>query len=287
MYDLKRLFNNTDVLETIPKSELTQIDSLLKKSIDKNYQHSGCWQIDLINIFGKELVLELLDDIDHYNYSKYKDYLGVETKNHLDIGSGSGKTPLLIHKKHADLTIKCVDVSTNYLSQEAKAILSKTKKITFSCYEKGSNLPYPDSKMGSASLFYVLHHCHPIDNVIRLLNEVHRVLIKDGFLIVIDEPIRNSNHKRLKEQIDIAVNSLLFDQELSLDIIGENISKDSFRTFENKPDQHPGFSDLNFFANDELQSFFTETGFKLIEYIEPNNWNWIFDRAIYILNKQD
>ena len=254
MAELKSFLQKNNLTERISQNEM--------RILQKYWKGEGSeinWYQELFNNLGKDGVLDFFQDCIQSDFQLYKDY--IKSGPHLDIGSGSGICPLYI-RNNKDINVHCLDIYEGDSTDEVKLAIENDTKFSFAYYKAGTDFPFESNEMQSASLFYVLHHCQNEGEVIQLLKETHRVLVDDGLLIVTEEPVSDESHRERKKEIDIAANSIFYTDGFS---------------------QENGFDVFCFYSEAQLESFFTSCGFKIITQMNPDSWDWIVDRKMYIL----
>jgi ubiquinone/menaquinone biosynthesis C-methylase UbiE len=217
------------------------------------------WYTQFFESLGKEGTTKLLSDVNESNFRVYKDFLG--KRRHMDIGSGTGLTSLLIHEK-SRLPVEMIDVHDGDITDNVKSAIGKDFRFTL--YHSGESLPFEDGTFDSASFFYVLHHCETRDVSLKLLKEVYRVLQNGSFLIVIDEPVSSPEDRERLNNLDAIINSYY-----------------ASSGFENGT----GFDVANFYTKDELEKQFVNAGFTIYKCRNDLEWSWILPRSLYILKK--
>ena len=254
MAELESFLQKNNLTDKVSQNEM--------KILQKHWKGEGSeinWYQELFNNLGKEGTLDFFQDCIQSDFQFYKDY--IQSGPHLDIGSGSGIGPLYI-RKTKDIDVHCLDIYEGDLTEEVKLAIEDDPQFSFSYYQAGTDFPFESNEMQSASLFYVLHHCQDQGQVIQLLKETHRVLMDDGLLIVTEEPASDASHRERKRQVDIAANSVFY--------------TDGFL-------QENGFDVSCFYSELQLRDFFARCGFQMVTQMNPDSWDWIIDRKMYIL----
>lgn len=222
------------------------------------------WYYEFFQNVGKTGVLEFFKNANESDFQLYSKALAVNGGTHLDIGSGSAITPLLIRHKRPSLKVFCVDVYDKDLSDDARLAFRTDPSFSFQCYAAGSALPFQSGQMDSASLFYVLHHCQDRNQALALLKEIHRILKTHGKLIVIEEPVLNEEDRIRRKDIDKAANMVFYEKGFK---------------------QEDGFDVSDFFYEYELSDLFQKANLQVIERTPILNWSWITQRVLYIIRK--
>jgi ubiquinone/menaquinone biosynthesis C-methylase UbiE len=183
----------------------------------------------------------------------------------LDIGTGDGKTALMI-REISGIEVDMVDLYDDSLSEEVRERLREDPQFNHTVYDAGSALPFPAGCFGSASLFYVLHHCPTSDDAVQLLKESRRVLDSNGRLIVLEEVVENEEDNDYLLQMDLELSKVFYPALFS----GDGDSYRPPRFFR----EYGGMS--------ELTGLFEAAGFALID-SEKQHMQDTFPRTIYIL----
>lgn len=114
----------------------------------------------------------------------------------LDIGTGAGFVPLVICRflKESDRFI-CSDISQEMLKLAEKKLKKKKFRCKFRFLKLEKHIPLRDNSIDIVTINSVLHH---IPDTEYFLNEVDRVLKKDGIIIIGHEPnVRFARNKKL------------------------------------------------------------------------------------------
>jgi ubiquinone/menaquinone biosynthesis C-methylase UbiE len=257
MAELKSFLHRNNLTGKISPSEMNILQKHWKG------ERSGInWYQELFNNLGKDGTLDFFQDCTQSDFQLYKEY--IQSGPHLDIGSGSGIGPLYI-RKTKDIDVHCLDIYEGDFAEEVERAIEDDPRFSFSYYQAGTDFPFESNEMRSASLFYVLHHCQDQGQVIQLLKETHRVLMDDGLLIVTEEPVSDESHREKKIKVDIAANSVFYT---------DGFSKEN------------GFDVSCFYSEAQLKGFFASCGFKIVAQMNPDSWDWIIDRKMYILQAE-
>ncbi len=115
----------------------------------------------------------------------------------LDIGTGAGFVPLTIYGflKKSDMFI-CSDISKEMLNLLERKIKEEKFKCKFKFIKLNKDIPIKNNSIDIVTINSVLHH---IPDTKYFLDEINKVLKKDGLVIIGHEPnIRFSRNKLLK-----------------------------------------------------------------------------------------
>ena len=119
----------------------------------------------------------------------------------LDAGCGFGGTDIALAKNFPDSEVVGIDLSEPLLQRANRSALSEDldKRIRF---EKGNvqQIPYEDD---SFDVVLSLNMVHLVEEPVRMLNEIERVLVPNGFLFVAD--LRRSWAGLLEREIKSAL----------------------------------------------------------------------------------
>ncbi len=99
----------------------------------------------------------------------------------LDIGTGTGEIPLMLHKKNRKLDIIGIDISKEMINI-AKAKAKNTRKIKY-MEGRAGHLDFEDNTFDAVVSAFSLGNFENIGDVI---SEAHRVLKENGKLVLLD-----------------------------------------------------------------------------------------------------
>lgn len=224
-----------------------------------NIPRTSNWYTQVFEYLGKDGTTKLISNNISSSFSVYKNFIG--KRRHLDVGSGTGLTPLLIHV-NKNIPVDMVDVYQDEIATEVKKSFSA--EFAFTIYKSGDRLPFDDNTFDSASLFYVLHHCEHREIALNLLKEIYRVLTPNSNLIVIDEPVESLEDRGRMDNLDVVINSFYAPVGF---------------------DRGSGFDLANFYTKQELENQFKEAGFEIVKCIKDLRWSWLLPKSLYILHK--
>lgn len=109
----------------------------------------------------------------------------------LDIGTGTARIPIAIAKRRSDCKIFAIDLSANMLQVASRNIKEKKLKNNITLQQiDAKNLDFKDDSFDIVICSNMLHH---LEDPTRALNEIKRVVKKDGGIIVINDSIRPPN----------------------------------------------------------------------------------------------
>ncbi len=112
----------------------------------------------------------------------------------LEVGCGPGSTTRWIAQSMPEAYLTAVDLSWPYLKQAQKN-LSHQPRINF-VQADSAKLPFKNEEFDAWTSIYVFHEL-PIEERIKVIEEAHRVLKKDGLLVFADS-IQNHDNPELK-----------------------------------------------------------------------------------------
>ena len=220
---------------------------------------------EVISELGKDGLISLFSKMKRQQYDFYIGYLTKTPPRHLDIGTGDGKTALMI-REISGIAVDMVDLYDDSLSEDVRARLQDDPQFNHKVYEAGSALPFPADYFGSASLFYVLHHCPTNEDAVQLLKESRRVLDSNGRLIVLEEVVEKKEDNDYLLEMDLELSKVFYPALFSGD--GDGYKAPRF------------FRECDGLT--ELTDVFEATGFALID-SEKQHMQDTFPRTIYIL----
>lgn len=164
-----------------------------------------------------------------------------ENGNILDLATGTGDIAALSRITHSGCKVYGADFSMNMLKEAKKRFGSLD--INWQAVD-ANKLPFADESFDSVTFGYLLRN---VDDVMRVLNEVHRVLKKGGRVVCLDTtpPKKNILYPFIQ---------LYF--KFGIPLLGRLIAKD-----EQAYDYLTG-STMAFYNTDELMACFQKSGFK-------------------------
>jgi ubiquinone/menaquinone biosynthesis C-methylase UbiE len=122
----------------------------------------------------------------------------------LDFGAGIGTSVPFVRKYLPQSKLTCVDVSTRSLEIGQRRFGSQATFVSFA----GNTLPFPEATFDVAYAACVFHHIDHAEHV-RLLGELHRVLVRGGMLAVFE-------HNPYNPLTVKTVNECIFDETARL-----------------------------------------------------------------------
>ncbi len=137
---------------------------------------------------------------DGYDFSEYKvrelaRYIADKECKLLDLGCGDGNSFRYVSKYIKNSTYMGIDVADKAIDI-AKTNWSKFG-ADFVCYD-GKKIPFDDESFDVVFIACVLHHV-PVEDRTDLLKECHRVLKKDGMIIIFEHNLKNPITKKVVE----------------------------------------------------------------------------------------
>jgi len=163
---------------------------------------------------------------------------------YLDIGSENSDMPLAIANKLGTKYINCINIknwqSTYQLNQNLEDRFLNL--INFMYYD-GVNIPFQNSSLDLITILMVLHHVEKLDN---LLKNIHRVLKKNGLLIIKEHDVGNDNLAKIIDIEHYKYDTIYF---------GKYVDK----------------LDTNYYSFDDMKNIIVKNGFKMIKYMKFNN----------------
>jgi len=157
-----------------------------EKSVQSFWEGHPCGEelVGGLDNFGEDY-LKFFDEYDAFRYNEYPellkvlDHIGFDGKSVLEIGLGEGADSEQIIRRGA--VWSGVDLTFESISR-VKARM-KLKKLRFSELKQGSALDLP-FKEGSFDKVYSCGVLHHIPEIKKAQQEIHRVLRKDGELVM-------------------------------------------------------------------------------------------------------
>jgi ubiquinone/menaquinone biosynthesis C-methylase UbiE len=192
-------------------------------------------QISIVDNIAKKRAMDILEK------SLIKKYLK-PNGTYLDIGSGLGHITEEMIKTGEDKDIQVLGLEPVWktLNKVLTRVMNQTKdekgesgNHTF-IRATGGNLPLRDGSLDGASLFFVMHHI-PLEGQKSVIEEIKRVLKKDGLLFLVEDTPRNEEE------------------------YARNVKWDTRLNFEGPEDLH------NYRSPDKWSEYLKANGFELIE----------------------
>ncbi len=248
----------------VPVEELSFV---LKHWRGERSDTMDAWYLRLIRGFDKGSMATLIHKLMATDYAQYANAIGGQRGSHLDIGCGNAYLSHYIHTRQCaqrpDFETWCCDIyRAEFAAEVEDALHEPDSGFRFFLSTAGQPLPFPDGSFGSASFFYVLHHCEERSIMRSLLEEAARILVAGGKLIVVEEPITPETDRKHREVMD--------------DLVNEIFNEEAY---------HNDFDTGNFFEEDKLLDYFHRAGLDLETRKSPQSWSWVLPRTIYILRK--
>lgn len=206
-YEIKELYESEykdDLIKLLSKSLNFDVSDTLNFLINvKNYPDKN------IYLFLHNLYLKQSKKYDPITASKdraiktaktiksffpYVHYTNVN--NYLDIGCEDCNIPIEVGKIFSAKNVYCINIedweSTYQLTVTANY---SNKKCNFQFYD-GVNIPFGDNFFNVCTILMVIHHVEKLE---QLIKDVHRVLVKNGYLIIKEHDANSEGLKKLIE----------------------------------------------------------------------------------------
>lgn len=211
--------------------------------------------VRILKLLGKEGIVRWFADCTENDFNYFKEYIPGKGTRYLDIGCGSGDTSYYIFQKTGAIT-HCLDVTDKAISPEIKKLSGTVDGFSFRTYQAGDPMPFTDNSIDVASMFYVLHHCSTRTQALELLIDAKRIIKNGGYLLIIEEPIRNEDERKVKDAMDVYANALF----------------------------HAGAVEKShFYYEPDLLDQFNTAGYTDVKKIKIKEWSWLMPRNLYVL----
>ncbi|MBI4743977.1 MAG: class I SAM-dependent methyltransferase [Actinobacteria bacterium] len=163
---------------------------------------------------------KLYVDSIYYDASKVAQHISGKSYKVLDFGTGSGIFAIILRNLNKNAKICAIDTyhdksqkDPNFkdTSSEQKLIwneFNKVFKIDFTHYDELS-IPFPDNTFDIITAYAVIEHIEPRE-LDKILNELKRVLKKDGLFFVFKTPRKLAYAERLAGLMRLGCHDILY-----------------------------------------------------------------------------